>query len=246
MKLKIMKMKPKLTWVVLVILIIAGAVGYFMREDKTMTQYKSVARHILSTHNANEQSAETLTACGTPECRQVVVAAEVENKKEAEKKEELYSMFQADDQGNLVLNETTRINIERLYALNTPEELEEKFRKLSRVLPDNAHRQVINLVDYFDKYTRDVKDIYPPDMEVETVEEVLVELKGIHDLRLVHFGADVARAFFADEEKMSLQLIYLMAIEKDKSLSLNEKAQRAQQLLLASPELAAAYDPDKE
>jgi len=247
MKLEIMKMKPKLTWVVLVLLIIAGAAGYFLREDPTMKQYESVARHILSTHNTKDQSVGALSACGTPDCKEVVDAAvEAEGKEEASKKEEIYTMFQADEHGNLILNETTRINIERLYALNTPEELEEKYRKLSRVLPDNAHRQVVNLVDYFDKYTKDVKEIYPPDMELETVEEVLVELRGIHDLRLMHFGSDVARAFYADEEKMSLQMVYLMAIEKDKSLSLNEKVQRAQEHLQNSPELAAAYDPDRK
>lgn len=248
MKIKeLMNKKPKLTWVVLVLLILAGMVGYFIREDPTMKQYKSVARHILANHAQSNLPADTLAACGTADCKEIVAAdIEKEKKEETGKKEEIYGMFQADEHGNLVLNETTRINIEKLYALNTPEELAEKMRKLATVLPDNAHRQVANLVDYFDKYTRDVKEIYPPDVEIETVEEIIVQLKGMHDLRQMHFGADVARAFYADEEKMSLQLIYLMAIEKDKSLSLDEKAQRAQYLLQNSPELAAAYDPDRK
>ena len=246
MKLEITKMKPKLTWVVLVLLVVAGAAGYFLREDPTMAQYKSVARHVLSTHNANDQSPETLSACGTPDCKEVIAATETENKEESSKKEEIYTMFQADERGNLVLNETTRINIEKLHALNTPEKLAEKMQKLSTVLPAAAHRQVANLVDYFDKYTRDIQEIYPPDVAPETLEDVLVQLKGMHDLRLMHFGADVATAFFADEEKLSLQLVYLMAIEKDKSLSLDEKAQRAQELLQKSPELAATYDPDRK
>ncbi len=249
MKIKeLMNKKLQLTWVILTLLIIAGAVGYFLREDPTMAQYKKVARHILATHNANEQAVGTLSACGTPDCKEVIAAAlEEEGKKEeAAKKEEIYTMFQADEHGNLILNETTRNNIEKLYALNTPEELDEKMKKLSTVLPDTAHRQVANLVDYFDKYTRDVKEIYPPDAEVETVEEVLVQLQGMHDLRKMHFGADVASAFYSNEEKMSLQLVYLMAIEKDKNLSLGEKAERAQALLKNSPELAAAYDPDRE
>lgn len=246
MKLKILKMKPQLTWVFLILLIIAGAAGYFLREDPTMAQYKKVARHILSTHNTNDQSTETVSACGTPDCKEVIEAEENESEKESSKKEEIYTMFQADDNGNLILNETTRHNIEKLYSLNTPEELEEKMKKLSTVLPDTAHRQVANLIDYFDKYTREIQEIYPPDVAPETVEDVLVQLKGMHDLRLMHFGSDVARAFYADEEKMSLQLVYLMAIEKDKDLTLGEKAERAQELLKNSPELAAAYDPDRK
>jgi len=83
-------------------------------------------------------------------------------------------------------------------------------------------------------------------VEPATLEDVFTQFKGIHDLRLMHFGADVASAFYAEEEKQTLQLQYLMAIEKDKSLSLDEKAQRAQQLLQTNPELAAAYDPDRK
>jgi hypothetical protein len=105
-------------------------------------------------------------------------------------------MFQVDEHGNLLLNENTRLNVEKLYALNTPEELHEKFQKLSEVLPDTAHRQVVHLADYFDKYMRDSKQIYPPDEEVETVEEAIAQIKGLHDLRVMHFGADVAKAFF--------------------------------------------------
>ncbi len=239
--------KHKLIWLALFLLMVAGVAGYFTRDDSTMTQYKSVARHVLATHAANHSSENVLTACGSPDCKAVITAAKNENKdEESNTKEEIYTMFQADAQGNLLLNETTRINIEKLFALNTPEELAEKMQKLSTVLPETAHRQVGNLIDYFDKYTRNIKNIYPPDVEPATLEDVFTQFKGIHDLRLIHFGADVASAFYAEEEKQTLQLQYLMAIEKDKSLSLDEKAQRAQQLLQTNPELAAAYDPDRK
>lgn len=247
MKLEILKMKPNLTWVVIALLIVAGAVGYFLREDPSMVEYKKVSRHILSTHSPNGQSAANPGACGSPDCKDVVAA--VGNEKgvvKTESHEELDSLFQADERGNLVLNENTRINIEKLYALNTPEELADKMQKLSQVLPDAAHRQVTHLVDYFDKYTRDVKEIYSPDIEPETVDDILTQLRVTHDLRLAHFGADVARAFYDHEEKMSLQLIYLMLNEKDENLPLAEKVQRAQDLLLSNPELAAAYDPDRK
>jgi hypothetical protein len=239
-------MKKRILLVVLILLIVAGAAIYLMRDDH-MAQYNSVARHILAAESSNKFSDEITPACSTLDCKVVTEAVESENKDEkTSKKEEIYNMFQADARGNLVLNEATRINIEKLYALNTPEELAEKMQKLSTVLPAAAHRQVANLVDYFDKYIRDTKQIYPPDVELETVDEALAQLKGMHDLRLMHFGADVAKAFFVEEEKMSLQLLYLMSVEKDKNLSMGEKAQRAQELLKNSPELAATYDPDRK
>ncbi len=120
------------------------------------------------------------------------------------------------------------------------------MQKLSKALPEPAHRQVVNLVNYFDTYTRNIKLSYPPDEQPATLEAVLDRFRGMHDLRLSHFGADVASAFYAEEEKQSLQLLYLMAIEKDEGLSLDQKVERAQQHLQTHPELAAAYDPDRK
>lgn len=240
-------MKKRIYLMLFILVAAVAAVSYSFLHDDPMVQYNSVARHILATQSPNHLPDGIPIACGTPDCKVAIAATESENKdEETSKKEEIYNMFQADGQGNLVLNQTTRINIEKLYALNTPEELAEKMQKLSTVLPDTAQRQVANLVDYFDKYIRDIKQIYPPDVEPETVDDALPQLKGLHDLRLMHFGADVANAFFADEEKLSLQLLYLMSIEKDKDLSLDEKVQRAQQLLQTNPELAALYDPDRK
>lgn len=240
--------KHHIILLVLILLIVGGAAAYFTREDSTLVQYRSVARHVLITHRQNHPPENMIAACSSADCKAVAAVTEPEHKEKADpgKQEEIYTMFQADAHGNLVLNESTRLNVEKLYALNTPEELAEKMQKLSKVLPEAAHRQVGNLVEYFDRYTTNVKEIYPPDVQPATLEEILDRFKGIHDLRLMHFGADVTSAFYAEEEKQSLQLLYLMAIEKDEGLSLDEKAQRAQRLLQTNPELAAAYDPDRK
>ncbi len=243
-------MKGKWIWLVLIALIAGGAVAYFTgeKDPPALAEYRNVARHVLSTHKNIQLSDNMIAACSSADCKAVeaVPAPQATEKEEAESKDEIHAMFQADEHGNLVLNENTRLNIEKLYALNTPEELAGKMEKLSAVLPETAHRQVANLVNYFDQYTRNVKMTYPPDVQPTTLEDVLGQFRGTHDLRLAYFGADVASAFYAEEEKMSLQLLYLMAIEKDETLSLDQKAQRAQQLLQNSPELAAAYDPDRQ
>lgn len=243
-------MKGKWIWLVLIVLIAGGAVAYFTgeKEPPALAEYRNVARHVLSTHKSIQLSDNMIAACSSAECKAVeaVQSPQATEKETAGSKDEIHAMFQADEHGNLVLNENTRLNIEKLYALNTPEELAGKMEKLSAVLPETAHRQVANLVNYFDQYTRNVKMTYPPNVQPTTLEDVLGQFRGTHDLRLAHFGADVASAFYAEEEKMSLQLLYLMAIEKDETLSLDQKAQRAQQLLQNSPELAAAYDLDRQ
>ncbi|MBP7765894.1 MAG: lipase chaperone [Deltaproteobacteria bacterium] len=243
-------MKGKWIWLLLVVLVAGGAAGYLTRdrESPPLAQYRSVARHVLSTHTKHQPPENRITACSSADCKAVaaVLQPEAKEKKEAAEKEEIYAMFSADAHGNLVLNEKTRLNIEKLCALNTPDELAEKMQKLSKVLPDSAQRQVANLLDYFVNYTRNVKISYPPDEQPATLEEVIERFKGMHDLRLAYFGADVASAFYAEEEKQSLQLLYLMAIEKDEELSLDQKVERAQQHLQTHPELAAAYDPDRK
>lgn len=241
-------MQKKWLWLILVLLIAASAAGYFARDEEppTLAQYRIVARHVLSTHKNIPPAENRIAACSSADCKDVAAVLQPEAKEKADEKEEIYTLFQADADGNLVLNEKTRLNIEKLYALNTPEELAEKMQKLSKALPEPAHRQVVNLVNYFDTYTRNIKLSYPPDEQPATVEAVLDRFRGMHDLRLSHFGADVASAFYAEEEKQSLQLLYLMAIEKDEGLSLDQKVERAQQLLQNNPELAAAYDPDRK
>ncbi|HQG22652.1 MAG TPA: lipase secretion chaperone [Smithellaceae bacterium] len=241
-------MQKRIIWVALILLITAGAISYLLLDSPALVNKRDERdKRILSVSQPGELLENgIIMACGTPECTTTVVAESAQKQEETKEKDEIYSMFHVDEHGNLLLNENTRLNVEKLYALNTPEELDEKFQKLSEVLPDTAHRQVVHLVDYFDKYMRDSKQIYPPDEEVETVEEAIAQIKGLHDLRVMHFGADVAKAFFAEEEKLTQQLLHLMSLEKDKNLSMAEKAHRAQQLLQSNEELAAIYNPNRK
>lgn len=241
--------KNKIILLVLILLIIGGAVAYFTRPKETpqMAEYRNVARHVLSTHKKSHWQKNAFIACTSEDCMSVEQSAPAEVKGgPPAADDEILTMFQADSHGNLVLSESARLNIEKLYALNTPEELAEKMQKLSGALPEMAHRQVGNLLDYYEKYTQNLMEAYPPEVEPVSLGDMLERFRGMHDLRLAYFGADAASAFYAAEEKITLQLLYLMANEKDESLSLEEKAQRAQHILQTSPELAAAYDPDRE
>lgn len=239
-----------LIFFVLILLVIGGAVAYFTTEKDPpeLAEYRSVARHVLSTHKKSNWQENTLAACTSEDCKTVEETAKEDEKEKppAAGDDELLTMFEADDHGNLVLSEIAGLNIEKLYALNTPEELAEKLEKLSTILPEMAYRQISNLLDYYEKYTQNLIAAYPPEVEPKTLEDMLERFRGRHDLRLAYFGSDVTTAFYAAEEKITLQLLYLMANEKDESLSLDERAQRAQYILQTSPELAAAYDPDRE
>lgn len=222
-------MKQQIIPVLLLLLIAGAAASYFFR-DQPMAQFENKEASI----QASVLKPSAKPAGHTPELFNMSwfkVAKEENNNKDADD-EDIGKMFQADERGNLILDKNTRLNIEQLYALNTPEELDAKLQKLSTVLPSPAHRQLLNLIDYFDKYLRDTKINYSSEMAPANVEEALEQLQGMHALRVKHFGSDAATALFAEDEKTNRQLLELMLMDKDKNASMEEKAERAQKALL--------------
>ncbi len=230
-------MKKRIVWIVLGLLVVAATTCYFLFRADITAQHEikgTLAKILSGTKPWELPSSEISTSGSTPES-----PAE----KNMDIEDEIYTMFDVDKRDNLVLNEDTRLNIEKLTALNTPEELREKLRKFSVVLPREAYRQLVYLIDSYNNYMRASKDAYPPDKEVDTLEEALDELAGLHALRVKYFGAGAAEAFYGKEEKLNQQLMHLMALEADPNMTLAQKADKAQQLIKASPELSAANDP---
>jgi hypothetical protein len=222
-------MKKRLFFVLLVLLIVGVAAIYLFRDQL-------IAR---SENKETPTQASVLKPAVTPAGKTpggfnmswFSHSKEESGNNDADK-DDLYEMFQADERGNLVLNKNTRHNIEELYALNTREELNEKLQKISTALPSTAYRQLVNLIDYFDKYLRDIKNIYPSDVAPTNVEQALEQLQGMHSLRVKHFGSDDAAALFSEDEKTNRQLLELMLMDKDKNATMGEKAERAQKALM--------------
>jgi hypothetical protein len=223
-----MYMKKRVFWVLLVALIV-GTVSVYLFRNKPTAQSENKEASLQSPvlKPSEMQAGKTPGSSGISWFN---FTKEDNESKDADK-EDIYKMFQADERGNLVLNQNTRHNIEQLYALNTKEELDEKLHKLSTVLPSSAYRQLVNLLDYFDNYLRDIKNIYHPEIAPSTVEQALEQLQGMHSLRVKHFGSDVAESFFSEDEKINRQLLELMLKDPDKNATMSEKAERAQKTL---------------
>jgi len=235
-------MKKRFFWVLLVAAVAVGYLaGYLVFSDAFFTRHESreTPEQALSDTEPMESPADdTPAASSMPESP---VQESVQNRGE----DDIYRMFSVDEHGYLALDKSTRLNIEKLTALNTPEELEEKLQRLATVLPPTAHRDLVYLIQSYNEYIIAAKETYPPGVEVETVEEAVAELDGLHDLREKHFGAEVAEAFFGEEERLSRQLLKLMALEAHEDMTMEEKAYWAQQLLQSSPELSAVNDPER-
>lgn len=138
--------------------------------------------------------------------------------------------FRVDNTGKLILDEQTRLNMEALFAQTDRADLAEAQQEAIAKLPPSAATEARGLLERYDNYSREQRQSYPPGIAPATEEAALAELDGLHALRVAHFGPEAAQAFFGAEEEITRTLIDLMRLEKDQSLTLQEKAERAQKL----------------
>jgi hypothetical protein len=143
--------------------------------------------------------------------------------------------FRLNPSGRLTLDEHTRLNIEALFARTDHDQLVEAKQQAIDPLPAAAAAQAAELLEQYDNYQQAQRQAYPPGVAPPTEEAALAELDGLHALRVAHFGPIVARALYGEEEASSRQLIELMRLEKDQSLTMEEKAARAQRLRDSMP-----------
>ncbi|HEY5755354.1 MAG TPA: lipase secretion chaperone [Steroidobacter sp.] len=138
--------------------------------------------------------------------------------------------FRVDSAGKLVVDEQTRLNMEALFAQIDRADLSEAQQNATATLPPAAASEAAALLERYDNYAKAQRQSYPPGIAPATEEAALAELDGLHALRVAHFGPEAAKAFFGAEEELTRSLIDLMRLEKDQSLTLQEKAERAQKL----------------
>jgi Proteobacterial lipase chaperone protein len=138
--------------------------------------------------------------------------------------------FKADASGRIVLNEKTRLDLERLHALYTPPERERKMTEIAATLPPEAAQKLYQLMEQYQNYMAALHQVFPPDREMTSVEQGVAQIDGMHGLRVQYFGEPATAAMFGAEEKLQRELYQQMENEKDPSLTLEEKAERAQRI----------------
>jgi hypothetical protein len=145
--------------------------------------------------------------------------------------EQLDRMFPTLPNGQLRLNTRTRLNLEKLLALNTPAELRAKLAQLENTLPSGAFRELNDLMDRYRNYTAAAEQMYPTGHAPADANAALAELQALHDLRVTYYGAATAQALYAEDEAVTRQLLQVMRLDTQTGLTLEQKAERAQQLL---------------
>lgn len=137
-------------------------------------------------------------------------------------------MFRADAQGRLVHDEHTRVQVEKLLALHSTEEVLQRLDTATAGLPAAAAAQARDLVQRVESYQQAQRQAFAPDAAPLVPEDGLAQLQTLQAMRSSHFGADKARQLFGQEEAVTRRLLQLMQLETDTRLSMADKAVRAQ------------------
>ena len=221
-------MRSRMIVMVCLIVALGAAIVWFLRPDVSQP---------IEIRGADEQpgmSAPTSAAEAEAKPADETITAEPEPAVPAAEpspaKTDGTNPFRVDASGKLVLDEQTRLNMEALFAQTDRAELPEARQNATVQLPPAAATEATALLERYDNYSKEQRQSYPPGVAPATEEAALAELEGLHALRVAHFGPEVANAFYGAEEALTRSLIDLMRLEKDQSLTLQEKAERAQKL----------------
>ncbi len=146
--------------------------------------------------------------------------------------------FRVDATGALVLDEQTRLNIEALVASTERNNLYAETREQTENLPPAAARLAEELVDKFIHYQQAQRQIHPPGIAPPTEDDAVRQLEELHALRETHFGPEVAQRFYGKEEVIAREMIEVLRLENDQSLTAQEKLERAHMLRERLPGVA--------
>lgn len=136
--------------------------------------------------------------------------------------------FRTDDKGRLVLDERTRLAVEKLVGLNGPESLPALVAQETSGLPAEAAAQASDLVERYGAYESARRGTFQPGTAPMVPEEGLAELAATSALRASYFGQDAAKRLFGAEEAVSKRLLEMMREDRAANLTIEQKAIRAQ------------------
>lgn len=137
--------------------------------------------------------------------------------------------FRATAKGSLAIDQQTRLDVERIYALFPRDEAQAKLESQSSELPDQARRELKDLFQKYAQYAQAVTQTFPPEQNTGALDDATRQFNGLKDLRRQYFGEELAQTLFGEEEKTAQELLELMRKQSDPKLSLEEKAEQAQE-----------------
>ena len=139
--------------------------------------------------------------------------------------------FRADGQGRLVIDGQTRDDVERMAMMFGNDGGQQKVEALGFELPAAARQQLRDLYLNYQQYLQAIATAVPPNQT--TLDEARKTAQLLHELRVEKFGADNARAMFAEQEATTDALLKQMSelAKGNPNATTEELAQRAQEAM---------------
>lgn len=137
-------------------------------------------------------------------------------------------VFETDAQGRLLVDERMRLAVEALVGGHPAEALPALVAAEVQGMPAQAAADAREIAQRLDAYQNAQRAVFPPGEAPLVPQEGLAELDTLVALRSSYFGAESARRMFGADEAVTRRLLQLMAEESASSLSMEEKALRAQ------------------
>lgn len=137
--------------------------------------------------------------------------------------------FRATTKGDLAMDQQTRLDVERLHAVFSRDEARTRLESLSADLPAQAQRQLKDLFQQYAQYAQAVAQAFPPEQNNGSMDDATRQFNELRALRRQYFGEVQALALFGEEEKTAQELLELMRQQTDPKLSLQERAEQAQE-----------------
>ncbi len=137
-------------------------------------------------------------------------------------------VFESDASGQLIVDERMRLAVEAMAGLNPADALPDLISAEVQGLPAPAAAQARELAQRLDAYQTAARVMFPPGQAPLVPQEGLAELDNLVSLRNSYFGAEAARRMFGADEAVTRRLLQLMAADTASTLSMEDKAMRAQ------------------
>lgn len=112
-------------------------------------------------------------------------------------------------QGELVIDQHTREDVDLVTTVFKPAEALAKLMQACQDAPPAAQQEMRNLLQQYVQYSQALVQAFPMEeqqaLPIDKLESVL--LKGMHDLRVQYFGAEKACAMFCEEEALTRRML---------------------------------------
>ena len=127
-----------------------------------------------------------------------------------------------------MIDADTLRTLEQVMVFQDAQGLAHKARRVASALPPALQDQAAELAERYGRYDQARRMAVSPDQAPTSVAQMQAQFETLQALQREHFGPQVSRQLFGEDDAVTARLLQYMAEDADGSASLEDKAARAQ------------------